>query len=123
MIFEQTEYQQPSFERKNFYPLVDKTAEQLKGAETGWVVPHYTDPTNKYSTGIDGEVFAMWVGMRANVRVLNGYSGRDPTDFPRMGARTEETMRAWLKGKYRGKVRIVDPLAPPGQQVSEIMVE
>src|SRR5262249_30095105 len=49
MIFEQTEYQQPSFERKNFYPLVDRAAEQLKGAEVGWVVPHYTDTTNTYS--------------------------------------------------------------------------
>jgi hypothetical protein len=122
LIFEQTEYQQPSFERKSFYPLVDKAAEQLNGAEVGWVVPHYTD-TNKYSAYIEDEVFAMWVGLRANVPVVNGYSGREPTDFPRLGTMTEEKMREWLKGKYRGKVRIVDPLAPPGQQVWEIVVE
>ena len=31
MVFEQTQYQQPSFIRKNFYPVVDETAKDLKG--------------------------------------------------------------------------------------------
>jgi hypothetical protein len=113
MMFEQTRYEQPSFERKNFYPLVDKAAEQLKGAEAGWVVPRYSDPTGDVATGPYGEVFGMWVGLRANVPVLNGYSGRAPTDFPPMGGLSEKQIRTWLKGKFRGKVRVIDTELPP----------
>jgi hypothetical protein len=108
MMFEQTEYQQPSFVRKDFYPLVDEAGIPLKGAEAGWVVPRYVDPTGEVGVGPYGEVFGMWVGLRANVPVLNGYSGRSPKDFPPMGGLSDEQIRGWLKGKYRGKVRVVD---------------
>jgi hypothetical protein len=123
MIFEQTQYQQPNFERKNFYPLVDAAADKLRGAEVGYVVPNYTDPTGWRGNIVDDEVFCMWVGLRANVPVLNGYSGRAPKDFTPWGGLTPEQIRAALAGKYRGTVRVVDPNAPPGKDVTEVVVE
>ncbi len=121
MMFEQTQYQQPRYVRKHFYPLVDETAKDLKGAEAVWIVPRYVDPTGEVATGPYGEVFGMWVGLRANVPVLNGYSGRAPTGFPPMGALTDEQIHNWLKGKFRGRVRIVDSEAPG--QPRYVMVE
>ncbi|MCI0705789.1 MAG: hypothetical protein L0241_32410 [Planctomycetia bacterium] len=116
LIFEQTGYKQPSFARKDFYPIVDQTAESLRGAEVGYVVPLYRDTTGKLAYGADGDVFAMWVGLRAGVPVVNGYSGRSPDHFPRLEhpyySFTDDQLRAWLKGKYRGSVRVVDALKP-----------
>jgi hypothetical protein len=112
MMFEQTRYDQPSFERKNVYPLADAAAEHLQGAEVAWIIPRYVDPTGKVHAGPYGEVFAMWVGMRANVPVLNGYTGRAPKGFPLMALLTDDQIRDWLKGKFRGKVRIIDTEAP-----------
>lgn len=122
MIFEQTEYQQPSFERKHFYPLVDEAAAKLRGAETGWVAPHYRDPTGDTYDGVYGEVFAMWVGLRANVPVVNGYSGRAPDGYPGTGTTDETAIRAWLKERtrFRGPLRVVDAEAG---RVADVVVE
>ncbi len=122
MMFEQTEYQQPSYVRKDIYPLIDQTSERLKGAEVGWVVPRYKDPQGEVGTGPYGEVFGMWVGLRANVPVLNGYSGRSPKGFPPMGGLSDQQIHDWLKGKFRGTVRVVDTEAPPGYK-REVVVE
>lgn len=108
MMFEQTEYQQPSFVRKDFYPLVEATAEHLKGADAGWVVPRYKDPTGEVGAGPYGDVFGMWVGLRANVPVMNGYSGRAPKDYPTTGGLTDQQIHDWMKGRFRGTVRVVD---------------
>ena len=121
MLFEQTQYQQPSFVRKDFYPVVDAAANDLKGAECGWVVPRYVDPTGEVGVGPYGEVFAMWVGLRANVPVINGYSGRAPKDFPPMGGLREDQIRGWLTGKFRGKLRVIDSESPG--HYTEIVVE
>jgi hypothetical protein len=53
----------------------------------------------------------MWVGLRANVPVLNGYSGRWPDGFPTDDVLSDERIREWLKGKFRGTVRVIDPEA------------
>jgi hypothetical protein len=116
MIVEQTQYQQPSFERKNFYPLVDAAAKELAGAEVGYVIPEYVDPTGWRGIIVDDEVFCMWVGLRANVPVLNGYSGRAPKDFSPWGGLSHEQIRDHLRGKFRGTVRIIDPNAPGKHQ-------
>ncbi len=121
MIFEQTEYQQQAFERRCFYPLVDETAARLKGAKAGWIVPRYVDPHGKVMVGPYGEVFGMWVGLRANVPVLNGYSGRAPTGFPPMGAISDDQIRDWLRGKFRGTVRVIDTEIP--EKTRDVIVE
>ncbi len=121
MMFEQTRYEQPHFERKDFYPLVDATAAQLKGAQVGYIVPVFVDTTGWLGYGADGEVFAMWVGLRANVPVVNGYSGRAPKGYPEFGTQPDHETRDWLKGKFRGTVRRIDPRAP--DRTREIVVE
>ena len=125
IVFEQTGYKQGSFARRDFYPIVDRTAEQLKGAEAGYVVPRYTDTTGHKAQVPDGEVLAMWVGLRANVPVINGYSGRWPPNYPPTKppdyAFTDDMIRQWLKGKFRGTVRVVDSEKP--DEVRHIVVE
>jgi hypothetical protein len=121
LVFEQTGYEQSSFARADFYPLVDRAAEGLRGAEAGWVVPRYADPRGEVLEGPYGEVFGMWAGLRANVPVLNGYSGRAPKGFPAMSELTDEQIRDWLRGKFRGRVRVIDPQAPG--KAREVVVE
>ena len=121
MVSEQTQYQQPSYARADFYPLVDMAARDLKGAEAGYVVPRYVDATGVVADGAFGEVFGMWVGLRANVPVVNGYSGRAPKGFPPFGPQSDEDVRGWLKGKFHGTVRIIDSETPG--QVRELVVE
>jgi hypothetical protein len=70
------------------------------------------DSHGEVLVGPYGEVFGMWVGLRANVPVLNGYSGRAPTGFPPMGALSDQQIRDWLHGKFRGRVRVIDTLSP-----------
>jgi hypothetical protein len=113
MAGEQVEMDRQSFAQATFYPLVDRTAEDLRGAAAGYVIPFYPDPTDSGPTdGVYGDVFGMWVGMRANVPVLNGYSGRAPDNFPSPGPLTDEQIRGWLKGKFHGTVRVVDATKP-----------
>lgn len=110
LVWEQTGFEQYSFARRDFYAYVDQNARTLKGAEVGYVVPRFVDSNGVVSTGPYGEVFGMWVGMRANVPVLNGYSGRGPQDFPfpLTGALSDDDIRRWLEGKFRGRVRVID---------------
>ncbi len=114
LVWEQTGFEQHSFERRDFYPYVEQNADTLRGAEVGYVVPRFVDSKEKVSVGAYGEVFAMWVGMRANVPVLNGYSGRWPHEFPSppTGSLSDKDMQEWLKGKFRGTVRYVDSESP-----------
>ncbi len=65
----------------------------------------------------------MWVGLRANVPVINGYSGVLPEGFrERQGDLTDDEIRQWLRGKYHGKVRVSSTTTKPGQY-REVMVE
>lgn len=114
LVWEQTGYEQDSFAREDFYPFVDQNAETLRGAPVGYVVPRFVDGPGLVSTGPYGEVFAMWVGMRANVPVVNGYSGRTPHNFPQPegGALSDSELQAWLDGRYRGPVRWIDSEQP-----------
>ena len=64
LIYEQTGYAPPSFEKQDFYTLVDRTAERVRGAEALYIQPVYTDTKGRTSVSVYGEVFAMWVGLR-----------------------------------------------------------
>ena len=120
IIFEQTGYKPASFAKTDFYGIVEPTAERLRqtGADAGYVVPQYTDTQGKVIYWLDGEVMGMWVGLRANVPVVNGYSGRWPFgDHPHCMPATDEQLRAWLAGKFHGKLAIVDPDYPEATRV------
>ncbi|MBP3955511.1 hypothetical protein J8F10_09475 [Gemmata sp. G18] len=112
LVWEQTGFVPDNFDRRDFYPIVEQNADMLRGADAGYIVPRFVDTRGKGSFGPYGEVFGMWVGMRANVPVLNGYSGRGPNDFPLTGALTDDDIKGWLKGKFRGTVRVIDSEAP-----------
>ena len=113
IIGEQIGYDPPSFEKQDFYPLADRTAEQLRGADVGYVLPAFTDTSGHKSLNVYGEVFGMWVGMRANVPVVNGYSGRTPPgDFPFAAPADDDSLRRWLSGRFRGRLAIITPDRP-----------
>lgn len=114
LTWEQTGYEQDHFARRDFYPHVERHAATLKGAKVGYVVPRYVDETDKVSTGAYGEVFAMWVGLRANVPVVNGYSGRWPHKYPQPpgGELSHDEIRGWIAGRYKGHIRWIDSQQP-----------
>ena len=116
VAFEQTGFTSPSTPADDFYPATDRCAADLRGAAAGYVVPSVGSARHY------GDVFGMWAGLRANVPVVNGYSGREPTGYPEFTQEyDEELLRGWLAGKVRGRVRVVDP-AHPGE-VREVWVE
>jgi hypothetical protein len=118
IVFEQLGYEPPSFDKKDFYAIADRTADRLRGAEAAYVVPRYTDTNGEHLRGVYGDVLGMWAGLRANVPVVNGYSGRWPSgDYPGGQVATDEELRAWLAGKFRGKLTIVDPEHPEATRV------
>ncbi len=113
LIFEQTGTNQPSFDKQDFYPIVDRTAEQLRGGDAGYVIPRYTDTKGSVKVWGAADVLAMWAGLRANVPVVNGYSGRGPSrPHPRDIVATDAILRDWFAGHFRGKVAIVTPDDP-----------
>ena len=63
----------------------------------------------------------MWVGLRANVPVVNGYSGRiPPGDYPWISGVTDERLRKWLAGRFRGRLTILDPDDPTAKRTLAI---
>jgi hypothetical protein len=106
----------PLMTRAEFYPLVEAHAAALRGAELGYFVPRPW-PSQEYE-----DVFAMWVGLRANVPVVNGYSGRHPHDYPLLAPRNPDAaLRKWLTGKYRGRVVVVERGGPGCRR--EVVIE
>jgi hypothetical protein len=117
VVFEQTGYEQPkTTDRAEFYPLVDRCAEGLRGADAGYVQP----TVGQFQ--LYGDVVGMWAGLKANVPVANGYSGRYPKPYPLLYPRdTDAALREWFTGRFRGRVAIVDPHHP--DQVRSIEIE
>ena len=119
-IAEQQGFLQRHFAPQDFYGIADRIAPELKKGDAAYIVPRYTDTTGETLTYLHGEVFAMWAGMQANVPVVNGYSGRVPAGntFPPYGIPiTDDMLRTWLVGKFRGKLAIVDPDNPSATRV------
>lgn len=112
LIFEQTGFEPPSFEKKDFYGIADRLAIQLQGADAGYVIPVVTDTKGHVSKGLYGDVVGMWVGLRANVPIVNGYSGRWPANHPHIQIATDDMLREWLRGRFHGKLAIIDPDHP-----------
>jgi len=117
-VVEQYGYTPPSFEKQDFYPIVDRTAEELKKGDIGYVIPNYTDTKGAQQPDrVYGEVLGMWCGLRANVPVVNGYSGRVPDEVFHAAIAAPDIwrvneIRRWLKGKYTGTLALVDPDNP-----------
>ncbi|MBA4066180.1 MAG: hypothetical protein C0501_21190 [Isosphaera sp.] len=118
-VAEQVGYDPPSFDKADFYTVVDRAAAELRKGDIGYVVPRYTDTTGTKMETVYGEVLGMWAGLRANVPVVNGYSGRTPAgDYPWTGLPVPDAdLRKWLAGKFRGRLVIVDPDDPAATRV------
>ena len=104
LVFEQTGFGTDSFARSEFYPLVDAVAPGLSGADAGYVLPKFGE-----NVTIQGELLGAWTGLRANVPVVNGYSGRRPAGYAIDEADVDGSLRRWLAGKYRSPVAVLDP--------------
>jgi hypothetical protein len=120
VVYEQTGFAQYSFERAAYYPEADRLAAELRGAEVAYVVPR-PRPVPGGEAYIYGDVLAMWAGLRANVPVVNGYSGRYPPKFPVIPTDVDGGLRAWLTGKFRGTVTVIDPHRPG--EVRRVVIE
>lgn len=116
VVAEQLGHTPMTMRRADYYPEVDRVAAGLRGADVGYVVP-------RPGAGVEAEeVFAMWAGLRANVPVANGYSGRTPDDYPLAeAADPDAAVRAWLAGKVRGRVVILDRADPTRRR--EVVIE
>jgi hypothetical protein len=108
---EQVGHEPKQLRRTDYYAEVDQFAARLRGAEVGYVLPR---------PGVDlefEEVFAMWAGLRANVPVVNGYSGRIPDGYPLVEpADPDAAVRAWLAGRFHGRVTVVDRADPASRR-------
>ncbi|HEY8503292.1 MAG TPA: hypothetical protein VIL46_01840, partial [Gemmataceae bacterium] len=89
------------------YPRAEELAARVRasGAGAAYFVP--TPGRSLY----EEEVAAMWAGLRANVPVVNGYSGRYPLTYPNtFEQRPVEAVREWLTSHgWRGRVAILWP--------------
>jgi hypothetical protein len=106
LVVEQTGYQPPAFEKDTFYPRVEACAAAIRGADAAYLPAGWGDIPET------GQLLAMWAGLRANVPVVNGYSGRTPAEYPLDVALTDDELRAWLAPRFRGRVAIVEPCDP-----------
>lgn len=105
-MVEQVRVSLPSFVAELFYREANRLAEQLEGCQTGYIRPSTSSqPSNETS-----HICAMWAGLKANVRVINGYSGRIPAGYPdpeRVWSTPE--IEKWLDGcENPDKVRILN---------------
>jgi hypothetical protein len=124
-IVEQYGYDPPSFEKQDFYGIVDRTATDLSKGDIGYFIQRYTDSKGVCLGTVYGEMLGMWAGMRANVPIVNGYSGRLPDHVYRDlesadGPERKVELRRWLTGKFRGKVVMISPDDPGATEIIEI---
>ncbi len=110
VAFEQTGHETPSDDEAAFLRHADACAASLRGADAGFVTGPFGDPARQ---GIPANLLGMWAGLRANVPVVNGYSGRTPDGYPDRGdVLTDAELRAWLAPRFTGTVRVVDAADP-----------
>jgi len=115
VVFEQTGHTSDRFDKPKFYGRVERCAEALKGAELGFITGDFGP-----DGGFQPNLLGMWAGLRANVPVANGYSGRSPPGYKDHGLLIEEELIEWLKPRYRGRVRFIDSTDPNCQWETEI---
>jgi len=107
LLFEQTGTTPESFESAAYYAQSDRIAAMLKGADVGFV--KQCDGPN----AMNADLLGMWGGMKANVPVVNGYSGRFPDRYYPWYSYNDDELRDWLGPTFRGRIAIVDPAREP----------
>lgn len=112
----------PSFPKANFYEEVDRLAPQLRGADVAyvWQACSARDWEELCREELKVSLLGMWAGLKANVPVCNGYSGRTPPGYPEGLLPTPQEVIHWLKVRYHGPLRIVEANAPG--KVQDVMI-
>jgi hypothetical protein len=101
---EQIQWRLRSFDHDSFFRRVAVVQSGLAGADAAYVE---LDPGRPYW---EAQLVAMWAGLRADVPVVNGYSGRWPPGYPAWDRTlTEAELRGWLSGRWRGRLTVVGP--------------
>lgn len=101
---EQARWQLPSFEHAPVFERVEAVRAGMAGADAAYVE---LDPARPFW---EAQLVAMLAGQRANVPVVNGYSGRWPTGYPAWDRPLTETeLRRWLTGRWTGRLRVLTP--------------
>jgi hypothetical protein len=85
----------PSFDPAPFFAEVEELRPRLEANGPAYVP---LAPGRPYHVS---QLVAMWAGLRANVPVVNGYSGRYPTGYPDWGrSMTDQELSDWLKKNH-----------------------
>lgn len=105
-MVEQVRVVLPSFLAEPFYREANRLAERIQGADMAYIRPS-TSPAILHETS---HLCAMWAGLKANVRVINGYSGRNPAHYPSPEKPwSAPELATWLRDRESPKnVRIID---------------
>lgn len=114
-----------AFDPRPFFAEVDRLSQQMRGAEVAYVRP---DPQTYFWIS---HLAAMWAGLKANVPVVNGYSGREPPGYPGWQFQfTDAEVAAWL-GPERTAALVVPtvrlahaypaPPLPPDSPLRELL--
>jgi hypothetical protein len=99
----------PAFDPRPFFAEADRLSRQMDGAGVAYVRP---DPKSYFWVS---HLAAMWAGLKANVPVVNGYTGREPPDYPGWTLLlTDAEVAAWL-GPERAAGLVVVPAARVAQ--------
>lgn len=104
----------PAFNPAPFFAEAQTLAEQMSGAKLVYVEP------DRESAAWVSELAAMWAGLRANVPVVNGNSGRKPKDYPD-GVLDSGALAKWLGScndiRVIGPARLAHAYPMPNQQL------
>jgi hypothetical protein len=114
---EQVRFEMDSFRRDDFYPRTHALARDLAGADAAYVRFDPALGMPKY----EHEITAMWAGLRANVPVVNGYSGREPPGYFYDGGNLPVAeVVSFLGDDWRGRLLIVDWGDPPRKRSYDV---
>jgi hypothetical protein len=96
---EQLRWRLPSFDHAAVFQRVAAVSAGLKGQESGYVALDDVHPF------WENQLVAMWGGLKANVPVVNGYTGRWPGSYPSWSRNlSDDELQGWLRD--RGPTRL-----------------
>jgi hypothetical protein len=101
---EQVRFEMESFRRADFYPRTYELARELTNADVAFVI---YDPA-AFPHPYEHQITCMWAGMRANMPVINGFSGRYPVGyFPDVESGGVEQAVRLLGESWQGRLLVV----------------
>lgn len=116
MAIEQVRWDPESFDKEEAcYGPARAVAEQLRGADAGYVVFDGSMPSYRH------HIVAMWGGLWADVPVMNGFSGTQPANFPAYEDQPTlpELLRALGPG-WRGQLVVIEWGPPVRRRVYQV---